>query len=255
MKKCTMLVSLLLLAQCGMTAETTGDSLFVRIAGDSVSIWDLHAEENCASRFMSSLAISHDTLTWVQTDTIGPLVRCICTYDMVVSMTGLTAGPYIARVFRDRRKEYHYSSDTLECIGAVAFVVTASAGQFAARAFSQSECQGATGVEVDVALIPAQMSLCNYPNPFNPTTVISCQLPVASKLRLGVYDMLGREVAILANEQKPAGVYNVRFDGAGLSSGVYFCRLNAEPVGDGVADRMMQSKGPTILTTMMMLAK
>jgi hypothetical protein len=67
----------------------------------------------------------------------------------------------------------------------------------------------------------------NYPNPFNPTTVVSCQLPVGSHVRIAVYDLLGREVAVLMNEKKEAGRYHVQFDGSGLSSGVYYCRMQA----------------------------
>ena len=67
----------------------------------------------------------------------------------------------------------------------------------------------------------------NYPNPFNPTTVISYQLPVISKVQLKVYDVLGREVATLVDEEKPAGSYEVEFNGEGLTSGVYFYHLKA----------------------------
>jgi predicted outer membrane repeat protein len=69
--------------------------------------------------------------------------------------------------------------------------------------------------------------LQNYPNPFNPTTGITYQLPTASEVRLVVYDLLGREVSVLLNEKKPAGRFEVRFNGAGLSSGVYIYRLIA----------------------------
>jgi hypothetical protein len=67
----------------------------------------------------------------------------------------------------------------------------------------------------------------NYPNPFNPKTVVSCQLPVASTIRLVVYDLMGREVKVLMDEQKAPGRYQVEFDGAKLSSGVYIYRLTA----------------------------
>ncbi len=67
----------------------------------------------------------------------------------------------------------------------------------------------------------------NFPNPFNPTTVIRYQLPVSSVVRLGVYDLLGREVSVLVNDRKDAGIHEVKFDGRGLSSGVYFYRLTA----------------------------
>ena len=69
----------------------------------------------------------------------------------------------------------------------------------------------------------------NYPNPFNPTTVISYELPAAGNVRLVVFDLLGREVAVLVNERKEPGAYQVRFDAhlSGLSSGIYFYRLTA----------------------------
>jgi hypothetical protein len=67
----------------------------------------------------------------------------------------------------------------------------------------------------------------NYPNPFNPTTVISYQLPDVSDVRLVVYDLIGREVAVLVNERKAAGSYQAKFNAAGLASGVYLYRLTA----------------------------
>jgi len=65
----------------------------------------------------------------------------------------------------------------------------------------------------------------NYPNPFNPSTIIGYQLPVTSNVTLKVYDILGREIATLVNEQKPAGKYELKFDGSELASGVYFFTL------------------------------
>ena len=75
----------------------------------------------------------------------------------------------------------------------------------------------------------------NYPNPFNPTTIIKYQVPaqdgfdgpVASDVWLAVYDMLGREVAVLVDEKKPAGKYEVEFDGTRLSTGMYLYRFTA----------------------------
>jgi hypothetical protein len=67
----------------------------------------------------------------------------------------------------------------------------------------------------------------NYPNPFNPTTTIKYELPKSSMVRLSVYDILGREVSVLVNETVDAGVHEVRFEAAGLASGVYFYRLTA----------------------------
>jgi len=67
----------------------------------------------------------------------------------------------------------------------------------------------------------------NYPNPFNPRTGVGFQVPGVSDVRLSVYDLLGREVAVLVNERKASGSYEVSFDGSGLASGVYVYRLTA----------------------------
>ncbi|MFO7526662.1 MAG: T9SS type A sorting domain-containing protein, partial [Ignavibacteriaceae bacterium] len=83
-------------------------------------------------------------------------------------------------------------------------------------------------VEVETAPAVFQLSQ-NYPNPFNPSTKISWQSPVSSWQTLKVYDLLGREVATLVDEYKPAGSYEVEFDASGLSSGIYYYRLSAEP--------------------------
>ena len=67
----------------------------------------------------------------------------------------------------------------------------------------------------------------NYPNPFNPSTKISWQSPINSWQTLKVYDILGKEVAILVNEYKSIGSYQVEFNAENLQSGVYFYQLNA----------------------------
>ena len=67
----------------------------------------------------------------------------------------------------------------------------------------------------------------NYPNPFNPTTKIKYQVPTAGLVSLRVYNLLGEVVASLVNEEKPAGNYEVNFNAANLSSGVYFYRISA----------------------------
>jgi hypothetical protein len=67
----------------------------------------------------------------------------------------------------------------------------------------------------------------NYPNPFNPATLIRYDLPAVSEVRLVVYDILGREVAVLENGKKAPGSYEVKFNEAGLPSGVYIYRLTA----------------------------
>ena len=77
--------------------------------------------------------------------------------------------------------------------------------------------------------LPEEVSLsANYPNPFNPGTTIHYALPAAATLRLAVYDVLGREVAVLADGFQAAGRRTVRFDAGHLPSGTYVVRLDTD---------------------------
>ena len=67
----------------------------------------------------------------------------------------------------------------------------------------------------------------NYPNPFNPKTIIKYQIPELSFVTLKVYDVLGNEIAILLNEEKPIGTYELTWYADNLPSGIYFYRLQA----------------------------
>ncbi|MBX2977106.1 MAG: T9SS type A sorting domain-containing protein [Ignavibacteriaceae bacterium] len=68
----------------------------------------------------------------------------------------------------------------------------------------------------------------NYPNPFNPTTTISYQIPSQGFVEIKIYDILGKLVTILTDEEKQAGKYSVHFDASKLASGIYFCELRFE---------------------------
>ena len=82
--------------------------------------------------------------------------------------------------------------------------------------------------EVNVG-IPTEYELSqNYPNPFNPSTSINFNLPVDGKVSIRLYDMSGKEVALLVNEVKTAGYYSVNFNASSLSSGVYFYSISAD---------------------------
>jgi len=84
------------------------------------------------------------------------------------------------------------------------------------------------GIEDEKLYVPLSFKLNqNYPNPFNPRTIIKYDVPELRFVTLTVYDVLGSEIATLINEEKPEGSYEVKFDGIGLPSGIYFYRLQA----------------------------
>jgi hypothetical protein len=105
---------------------------------------------------------------------------------------------------------------------------------------------GVTGVDHSLAPPPVAGHFVleqNYPNPFNPITAIGYQIagngdrgPLAGHVRLAVYDVLGREVALLVNEVQEAGLHEVQWDARNVASGVYYYRLSA---GALVATRTM----------------
>lgn len=94
-----------------------------------------------------------------------------------------------------------------------------------------------TAVEANEAGIPTTFELqANYPNPFNPATTIRFGVPQAGRVRLVVYDVLGRKVTTLVDEALSPGWHETRWEASGLSSGVYFYRLSS---GGFQAQRMM----------------
>jgi hypothetical protein len=94
----------------------------------------------------------------------------------------------------------------------------------------------ATIVLTDGPFIPNKFELMqNFPNPFNPSTIIRYALPFSSSVKIEVYNMLGQKVRELLNGQKKAGYYEVNFNTTGLSSGVYFYMIYAQSV-DGKSE-------------------
>jgi len=90
-----------------------------------------------------------------------------------------------------------------------------------------------TGITVVGSEIPSSYTVSqNYPNPFNPTTKINFALPKSGLVTLKIYDMLGKEVATLVNEVKNVGTYTVDFNGANLSSGIYFYKVSVNGFSD-----------------------
>ncbi|UCE67734.1 MAG: T9SS type A sorting domain-containing protein [Candidatus Zixiibacteriota bacterium] len=93
-----------------------------------------------------------------------------------------------------------------------------------------------TGIDDDPVIPSILMLNQNYPNPFNASTAISFRLSVREFVKLAVYDLLGRKVKTLADEERPAGVHTITFDASDLSGGIYFYRLRA---GDVTESRML----------------
>lgn len=118
---------------------------------------------------------------------------------------------------------YHLIGDTAKI-----FCPGGSSGTGTTLNFDVIGCgQTVTGISPKTE-IPTEYSLSqNYPNPFNPATTIEYALPRPGTVKLVVYDLVGKEVAVLVNEYKQAAYHRVNFDAAALSSGVYLYRITA----------------------------
>lgn len=106
--------------------------------------------------------------------------------------------------------------------------VTTSMDAFSAKIFYLADSVFVTSAdERIVENVPSEFKLNqNYPNPFNPSTTINYNIPVSGNVELKIYDILGREVAILFNGPQISGAHFVNFNSSGLSSGIYIYRLN-----------------------------
>jgi hypothetical protein len=143
--------------------------------------------------------------------TVGRGVQIYYDYDYVVSNLNYY------QLFYDVR-EYH---STYFTTSDPAFVSTL-AEQPLISIFDEKNSMKTLGKE-----IPTEYSISNYPNPFNPTTTINYQLPADGMVTLKIYDILGKEVATLVNDNRQAGSYNVVFDASRLTSGMYIYTIRA----------------------------
>ena len=82
----------------------------------------------------------------------------------------------------------------------------------------------------------------NYPNPFNPATVIKYDLPKSSHVKITVYDILGKEVGILVNQDKTAGFYEIKWDARNYASGAYFYKMETDSYTE---IKKMMENGPS----------
>lgn len=167
-------------------------------------------------------------IDWSRQDFYGGLADMY----FVNPTTGYTVGGFISRTSDGGNTWQHFVSPTRNSLFRVFLTDTNTVTVVGAfGTILQSTTGGIVSVDEppnSTSGIPHWVVLeQNYPNPFNPTTEIGYQISEVSHVTLRVYNVLGQEVATLVNEVKQPGRYEVTFDGTGLSSGVYFYRLQA----------------------------
>jgi hypothetical protein len=203
--------------------------LQVTFSGDTTKIWDRNIFWYCGARFTMVLNRSNDSITVTELDTM-PTTDCYCYFTLCANVVGLPAGNYIA--YAKRRLKYSipgHNIDTTIDIGTIAFTVNKSSALNLTVKTNQSSCSHVPVKVEQKAEVPNSLYLLtNYPNPFNPSTVIHYAIPKAGRLIISVYDIHGSLVEKLVDKYSIPGEYEIVFNGSGLSSGLYFVRLTID---------------------------
>ncbi|MBI2418235.1 MAG: T9SS type A sorting domain-containing protein [Ignavibacteriales bacterium] len=186
----------------------TGNGLFRY--NDTVWTWYTTSNSGLTSNGIKYLATDKDDYVWVAAG------KNLVKFD---GQNWSRYTPYNSKLYFDDINAFYIDKNNNKWIGYTYSGITAFR-------------EGGVILDVDAELPTTSKSATylleqNYPNPFNPSTTIRYHLPAAAKVTLKVYDVLGKEVTTLVNENKDAGKHEAAFNGAGLSSGLYLYRLQS----------------------------
>ena len=170
---------------------------------------------------------------WIQTSLVKDVTS------LIVIDTSLFAGTWSQGVYRMKNSDLSWKSVGLPSVYVNSFAAD-NGNLFAATNFNtvwRAPILQLTDVKETTNNIPAEFALSqNYPNPFNPTTTINYSVSKSGAVVLKVYNIMGKEVETLVNEQKTAGNYEVKFNASKLATGVYFYQLKS---GDFISTKKL----------------
>jgi hypothetical protein len=156
-------------------------------------------------------------------------------FHFINSETGWISGRLGGKIYKTTDGGYNWAAQTIPVtnVSGETFFLDETHGW--ARATGSivltTDTTGLMGISIAGSEVPKSFRLHqNYPNPFNPETKIRFEIPLSvrgqkSEVKLSVYDVSGKEVRMLVNNELAPGVYEYSFDGTGLGSGVYFYRI------------------------------
>jgi hypothetical protein len=183
--------------------------------------------------FSLSSSGGHPYLTWSHSYDTGDYWTGYCIYRSVVSGCGSGAGTFTKIATRTKQTtNYTDYNFTVQGPMTAYYKITAING---VRESDFTEtldiCVGLYKENINEIRFDYSLNQ-NYPNPFNPKTQITFSIKENSFVSLKIYDILGREVAVLKNELFSSGIHTVQFDGSNLASGIYFYELKANEFRD-----------------------
>lgn len=203
------------------------DSLFVKVANDTVKVYNTKVWLDCAFSPSYIINTKDSTINIVQKDTLGRIATCYCLRDYSINIVGIKAGHYHMLFFRSYPVEWKYeynNPDTLILIGTLDFDISNSSQLNLAYTSVEGQCYTIENTEAQI-VIPSDYNLEAYPNPFNPKVTIRYSISSSSNINIDIYNSLGQLIRNLYNGYNMAGKHEVIFDGSNLSSGIYYCKL------------------------------
>ena len=211
--------------------SSAASQLQVTFSGDTTKIWDKAISWYCGARFTMQVERSNDSISVTELDTMQ-MTTCTCYFTLCASVVGLPAGSYSAYVNRRLKVSGHgFTIDTTFYIGTIAFTVTnGSTSNLTVKSYQSSCSQFPGQVDQHGEQPNSFYLLTNYPNPFNPRTVIQYAIPKSSRTTIAVYDVHGNLVKTLVDRYSVAGRFEISFDASAFSSGMYLVRLTSDQV-------------------------
>ena len=215
--KTLILVIILILVEC----TSSNSQIIVTLNGDTTKVWDKDFEMECCAKFEIASRIANDTIWITEIDTIEPC-RCNCIYTNCISFIALPIGTYHALLYR----QIKFFGDPPSYAGSLAFTISSPPILSPGIMYYQSGCHTVPNNVAENPLIPQKYAtLTNYPNPFNPGTIIRFSIPNTVHVTLAIFNLSGQLVSILIDEFKRAGTYEFNYNSHNGASGVYICRL------------------------------
>jgi PKD repeat protein len=210
---------------------------YIRVAGVPLSSFTLLSPLSLSTIVVSAQDPSTSKFTWNRSN-VSPTVKytfkirklgTTLDYNYVSDNNGADSVATFRNSFLDSLGlTLGYSGDSIRCT----WRASATNGVdtlLASSAFIVTFKRSTIGITQISSNIPGSYLLYNnYPNPFNPSTIINFDVPHKSKLRIKIYNALGEVVSVLADRNFDPGKYSVDFDGSNLASGIYFYSLEAE---------------------------
>ncbi|MDR3628303.1 MAG: T9SS type A sorting domain-containing protein, partial [Ignavibacteriaceae bacterium] len=170
--------------------------------------------------------VGTDTTTWLSED-VSFTSTPTCKYIEMAIENWKDGSPQTNPGWTDNTRPYYFTYPTTKAS------YTAATGGFPLGDLNWWPEKKAQWILTDVksvsgATLPAKYAIeQNFPNPFNPTTIIKYSIPKESLVKIKIYNVLGKEVATLVNSNQKAGEYNITFNAAKMASGVYFYNISA----------------------------